>query len=79
MNIYSESDSVIRKIKQGIIKAGSIVRLTHPSGNSHCVRIRGYNRYRDKMIGCDMGWDNGAAQDFSLNNAIVELVEKGDN
>ena len=75
MSIYSESDSVIRKIKQGIIKAGSIVRLKHPSGNSECVRIHGYDRYRDKMIGCDMGWDNGAGSDFNLNNCMVELVD----
>ena len=76
MNIYSESDSVIRKIKQGIIKSGSIVRLTHPSGNSQSVRIHGYNKHRDAMIGCDMGWDNGATQDFSLNYAIVQLEKE---
>lgn len=74
-NLYHDSEEVISKLKSGEIPERSIIRVQWPSGNSEAVRFHWWNAKRNVMLGCSMGWDNSALDDYDLSRGVVSLVE----
>lgn len=66
MNIFYESNEVLKNLKKG-----DIVKITYPSGNSCCFRI---HENGSKLIGCAMQWDNLATEEINTNG-MFELIE----
>lgn len=75
-NIYHQSEEAISDLKSGRTPLGSIVEVQYPSGNGTSIRFHGWNFDKDVMIGCGMGWDNGATQWFDIRRFIIKNVEQ---
>lgn len=75
-NIYHDSESLVADLRSGNIPIGSIIKVQWPSGNYNHIRVHGYDVERDRLIGCDMGWDNSASESFDLSKCVVSLAER---
>lgn len=75
-NLYHDSENYISDLRDGRAPLGSIVELQWPSGNGEYVRFHGWNFEKGVMIGCGMGWDNGATRWYDLSKAVVQGVEQ---
>lgn len=76
VNIYHRSDELIDDLRNGRIPLGSIVHLQWPSGAEEAVRFHGWNYWKGVMVGCNMGWDNGATEWYDLSIAFLSKIEK---
>lgn len=77
INLYHDSENIIVGLKSGKIPKGSVIRIIWPSGNSEEVRFHRWDTERNMMLGCNMGWDNGALDAYDLSHgAIVSLIER---
>lgn len=75
-NLYRESEDTIAMLRSGEIPRGSVIKVQWTSGNSETVRVHGYNLEKGVMLGCNMGWDNGAIEQYDLLHGVVNLVSK---
>jgi len=78
-NRYSESDKYKRDIFNGRVKIGSIIDLTHSSGNSESIRFHGLSNSLWVIKACNMSWDNLALEFYDLKNVtITKITESGE-
>lgn len=79
-NIYHAEQSLRRDLYGGKVPLGSIIHVKWPSGNGSAIRFHGINnrnwRGRAMIVGCEMGWDNGATEWHDLSSAFIEGIER---
>lgn len=74
-NLYHYHEEAIRDMREGRTPLGSIVTVLYRSGNGSNIRFHGWNYDEDVMVGCSMGWDNGATTWYDLRNTVIQDVE----